>query len=285
MDLYVELLPFGGKEINSASHAKEDSTMAISKTSNISKTKAIEAIERLIDQFKEQEAKLSINSEYEYDYKNLYDRATGIITEVFSSENPEKEIETFSKDIGIRPEAIFEFIRKGDKLCGPLVIRVFIEHCITCLEIYKQRVQLWQDDGPVCSSVQQIKELTIDNRFSYSISNITHSNLSGIIQGEHNTVMASLNAAGQPALAQVLDDLTQAVLASQDLPEDKKEEQVKVINQIGKEAAEPKPNKTLLKILVDGLLATLKAVPDVAGAVTAATSLLSQLYLSLSPNA
>jgi hypothetical protein len=68
-------------------------------------------------------------------------------------------------------------------------------------------------------------------------------------------------------------------MTSQDLPADKKEEQVKVINQIGKEAAEPKPNKTMLKILVDGLLATLKVVPDVAGAVTAVMPILSQLHL------
>lgn len=74
--------------------------------------------------------------------------------------------------------------------------------------------------------------------------------LTGI--GEYaNTVVASLNAADQPELAQVLTTLTQAVLASHDLPADQKEEQVKVITQIGKEAAEPKPNKTLLKILVD----------------------------------
>lgn len=112
---------------------------------------------------------------------------------------------------------------------------------------------------------------------SYSFGDITHSTLSGVVLGEHNTVVSTLNAAGQPELAQALTTLTQAVLASHDLPEDKKEEQVKVINQIGKEATEPKPNKTLLKYLVDGLLATLKAVPDVASTVTAVMSILSQL--------
>lgn len=101
-----------------------------------------------------------------------------------------------------------------------------------------------------------------------------------IAMGVENTAMVSvLAASGQTELAQALKALADAVLASHDLPADKKEEQVKVINQIGKEAAEPKLNKTLLKILVDGLLATLKAVPDVASAVTAVMPVLSQLHL------
>ena len=77
------------------------------------------------------------------------------------------------------------------------------------------------------------------DRSTYNISDITNSNLSNFDQGEHNTVVATLNAAGQPELAQELSTLTKTVLASHDLPADQKEEQVKVINQIGKEAAEP----------------------------------------------
>jgi hypothetical protein len=80
-------------------------------------------------------------------------------------------------------------------------------------------------------------------------------------------------------LAQALKTLTQAVMESKDLPTDKKEDQVKIINQIGKEALEPKPNKTLLKILSDGLMATLHSVPDIAKAVAAVAPLLAQLHL------
>ncbi len=52
-----------------------------------------------------------------------------------------------------------------------------------------------------------------------------------------------------------------------------------VINQIGEEAAKPKPNKTLLKMLSNGLIAVLQAIPDVAKAVAAAAPLLTQLHL------
>lgn len=101
---------------------------------------------------------------------------------------------------------------------------------------------------------------------------------SGIAIGVENTaIVSTLAASGQTELAQALKTLADAVLASRDLPTDQKEEQVKVINQVGKEAAEPKPNKALLKFMVDGLFTTLKAVPDIAGAVKEAMPILGQL--------
>lgn len=114
---------------------------------------------------------------------------------------------------------------------------------------------------------------------SYTVGDITNATIDGFIVGDQDTVIVTSNATGQTELARALKDLTKAVQASHELSPDQKEEQIKVINQIGKEAAEPKPNKTLLKILVDGLLATLKAVPDVAVAVTAVMPILSQLHL------
>ena len=106
------------------------------------------------------------------------------------------------------------------------------------------------------------------------------SNISGqVFIGKFNGVIANLNAKGQTELAQTLKLLTETVMASQRLSEDKKREQAEVINQIGEEAAKPKPNKTLLKMLSDGLIAVLQAVPDVAKAVAAAAPLLTQLHL------
>lgn len=97
--------------------------------------------------------------------------------------------------------------------------------------------------------------------------------------GKFNSVVSNLNATGQNELADALKTLKDAIMASQHLPEDKKEEQVEVINQIGEEAAKPKPNKTLLKMLGDGLMATLKVIPDVAGAVAAVAPMLAQLHI------
>lgn len=102
-----------------------------------------------------------------------------------------------------------------------------------------------------------------------------NTNIGGIQNlGKFNNVINSLNAAGQQELANTLTDLTKVVMASQHLPDDKKQEQLEVIEEIGEEAAKPKPNKSKLKMLGDGLLATLKAIPDVAQAVGALAPLL-----------
>lgn len=93
--------------------------------------------------------------------------------------------------------------------------------------------------------------------------------------GKFNDVFVNLNTAGQTELAEALKTLKEAVMASSHIPEAKKQEHVEVINQIGEEAAKEKPNKTLLKIIGDGLLSTLKAVPDIAKAVAAVAPLLT----------
>jgi hypothetical protein len=46
---------------------------------------------------------------------------------------------------------------------------------------------------------------------------------------------------------------------------------------VGNEAAKQEPNKTMLRMLRDRLLAMLKAAPDVAAAVTALMPLLGKL--------
>jgi serine/threonine protein kinase len=127
------------------------------------------------------------------------------------------------------------------------------------------------------SLVIRVKELIMGDKIDITTGDISH--MSGqLFIGKFNEVVANLNAAGQTELAEALKILKEAVMASQHLPDDKKQEQIEIVNQIGEEATKPKPNKTLLKMLSEGLMATLKAIPDVTRAVVAAAPLLTTLY-------
>ena len=105
------------------------------------------------------------------------------------------------------------------------------------------------------------------------------SNVSGqLFIGKFNNVLASLNSNGQTGLAEALKTLEEAVMASGVLLDDEEQEHVEVINHIGEEAVKPKPNKTLLKALADGLMDTLRSVPDVAKAVSSVVPVLTQWH-------
>jgi serine/threonine protein kinase len=95
--------------------------------------------------------------------------------------------------------------------------------------------------------------------------------------GKFNSVIANLNSLGQSELANALTTLKQAVMASEHIPEENKQEHVEVINKIGEEATKETPNKTLMKVMGDGLLSILKSVPDVAKAVTAVAPFFNQV--------
>jgi tetratricopeptide (TPR) repeat protein len=84
-----------------------------------------------------------------------------------------------------------------------------------------------------------------------------------------NYVIATLKEAGFDDLAQTLKSAQDAIKASKGLSPEQKPECVEIINQIGEEAAKPKPNNTLLKSLSEGLKAALRTVRDVAAAVDA----------------
>jgi hypothetical protein len=77
-------------------------------------------------------------------------------------------------------------------------------------------------------------------------------------------------------LARVLSDLAEAIRQSAHLNSDEKKQYVEVVACVEEEIAEPTPNKPLLKILTDGLLTSLKAVPDVAKALTALSPVLAK---------
>jgi len=111
------------------------------------------------------------------------------------------------------------------------------------------------------------------------ISEVTISGVSGqVFLGRFNDVIANLGAAGRDELANALQAAREAVIASQKLSDEQKQEVIEIINQIGEEAAKPKPNKTLLKSLGEGLMSALKSVPDIAKAVGAITELLTKLH-------
>ena len=127
------------------------------------------------------------------------------------------------------------------------------------------------------SLVFHVKELVMGDQIRNQIGNI--SNISGqLFIGKFNTVIADLNNSGQTELAEALKTLEEAVMASEVLLDSEKQEQVEVIYHIGEEATKPKPNKTLLKVLGDGLMTTLRAVPDVTRAVTTVAPVLAQWH-------
>jgi eukaryotic-like serine/threonine-protein kinase len=138
---------------------------------------------------------------------------------------------------------------------------------------------LTRNQGQERSSLMvNVKEWIMGDQINSQIGDI--SNVSGqLFIGKFNNVIANLNTSGQTELAETLKILKDAVMASGYLPDDEKQEQVGVICQIGEEVTKPKPNKTLLKMLSDGLMATLRVIPDIANAIAAAGPILTQLHL------
>ncbi len=105
------------------------------------------------------------------------------------------------------------------------------------------------------------------------------SNVSGqLFIGQFNNVVANLNEHHQTQLIEILKVVKEAVMASQFLSMGKKQEQVEIINQIGQEAAKPNQNKTLLKMLIDGLMTSSKVIPDVANVMVKVALPLARLY-------
>lgn len=123
-------------------------------------------------------------------------------------------------------------------------------------------------DNPVL----KVKELLMGDRI-----NITTGNVSGqVFMGKFHDVAAALEKQGDQELADALKLLKEAVVASAVLTDEQKGENITVITQLGEEASKDEPNRTLLRVLADGLLAGLRVVPDVAAAVTATAAVLAR---------
>ena len=120
-----------------------------------------------------------------------------------------------------------------------------------------------------------IKEMLMGDKIDIKMGDL--SNVNGqIFIGKFNEVVANLNNVGQPDFAEALKTLKDAVMVSKHISDENKKEHIEVINQIGEEAAKDKPNKTLLKIMGDGLLSILKGIPDIAKAAAAVIPFLPQ---------
>lgn len=118
------------------------------------------------------------------------------------------------------------------------------------------------------SNSGQIKELIMGDKLEIDMSDVA--NLKGqMFIGKFNKVVADLGDSGQHEMAEALKILKEAIMSSGHLNQEAKQEHIEVVNQIGEEASKPKPNKTLLKALGDGLLVALKNVPDVIKAIAA----------------
>lgn len=110
----------------------------------------------------------------------------------------------------------------------------------------------------------------------FSSANITNEGGQQFL-GKFNNVIANLNMSGNQEFGDALVQLQEAVQDSEHLSDKEKQEQLDVIHQIGEEVTKTKPNKTFLKILGDGLIATLKTIPDVAKAAAALAPFLATL--------
>jgi serine/threonine protein kinase len=113
-----------------------------------------------------------------------------------------------------------------------------------------------------------INELIMGDKLEIEISDITNPKGQMFI-GKFNKVVADLGESRQYEIAEALKIIKEAIMSSQHLTQEAKQEYIEVVNQIGKEASKPKPNKTLLKALGEGLLLALKTVPDLIKAIAA----------------
>lgn len=113
-----------------------------------------------------------------------------------------------------------------------------------------------------------VKELVMGDKIEFNNTGTVNNN-GQLFIGKFNDVYANLNTAGHAELAKALKTLKEAIMASKEITEAQKQESVEVVNKIGDEAIKEKPNKTVIKGLSEGLLSTLKTIPDIAKAIAA----------------
>ncbi len=138
-----------------------------------------------------------------------------------------------------------------------------------------------KDPGQRYQTVAEMLRIFTDNQtqakshLTINIGDI--SNISGqIFIGDFNNVVANLNTMSQTDIAEALKIVKEAVMASNDLSDSKKKEQIEIISLIGSEAAKPIPNRAYFRTLVDGLVANLKNVPVLANVITEITLVLTK---------
>lgn len=109
--------------------------------------------------------------------------------------------------------------------------------------------------------------ITGDNTNSGGIQNI----------GKFQHVISNLNSSGKGELAQAISSLKSAIQESKHLSNEQKQENIEALTTIADEVAKPKPNSLVVKSLSEGLITTLKVIPDVVKAVEVLSPLLIPL--------
>ncbi len=95
--------------------------------------------------------------------------------------------------------------------------------------------------------------------------------------GKFKNVTSKVTLSENKEFIDKLMALMDAVKNSQNLSGAEKDEHIEVIEQLHKELAKPQPNKTMLKMLGDGLLKTLQIVPDLVKVAAAIAPYLNNL--------
>lgn len=101
----------------------------------------------------------------------------------------------------------------------------------------------------------------------------------GVPIGTGNTVNAYSTTSVPPELAATFTMLTNAIMTSASLSDHHKQEQAAIVAHMENEAAKPQPDMPVLRSLANGLVTTLKVVPDVAQAVYAAIPVFKKFNL------
>ena len=87
--------------------------------------------------------------------------------------------------------------------------------------------------------------------------------------GKFKNVTSNVVRSNNAELINKLTTLIDAITKSKHLSKTEKDEQIDIINTLQKELDKPEPNKTMVKMLGDGLLKVLQIVPDLVKAVAA----------------
>ena len=108
--------------------------------------------------------------------------------------------------------------------------------------------------------------------------NIIGDNKGGIQNiGKFKNVSSSITSTDNKEFLDKLMSLMVATKNSQNLSLAQKDEHLEILNQLREELVKPQPNKTMLKMLGDGLLKALQVVPDLVKAATAIAPYLDHL--------
>jgi hypothetical protein len=94
--------------------------------------------------------------------------------------------------------------------------------------------------------------------------------------GKFHDVVNTVEQKGEGDLAEALKLLKEAIMASTALTDEQKSQHVDVVTHVAEEATKEQPNRTVVKMLTDGLMTALRVVPDVAQAVAAAATVIAR---------